>query len=130
MNTAILQDICRRSREYTGLVASLRTPQRGRYKPYAVSGLTEGAEALFLETLCTDFRDADDPTVIICADPKKAAAIRDLLAAAGLRASFYPAREYNFNNMTASHDFENERLSVLSALFGIATGAYEVESTP
>ncbi len=130
MNTAILQDICRRSREYTGLVASLRTPQRGRYKPYAVSGLTEGAEALFLETLCTDFRDADDPTVIICADPKKAAAIRDLLAAAGLRASFYPAREYNFNNMTASHDFENERLSVLSALFGIATGAYEVESAP
>lgn len=58
MNTAILQNIFRRSREYTGLVGSLRTPQRGRYKPYAVSGLTEGAEALFLETLCTDFRDA------------------------------------------------------------------------
>lgn len=130
MNTAILQNIFRRSREYTGLVGSLRTPQRGRYKPYAVSGLTEGAEALFLETLCTDFRDADDPIIIVCADPKKAAEIRDLLAAAGLRTAFYPAREYNFNNMTASHDFENERLSVLSALYGLATGAYVVENVP
>ena len=116
MNTAILQNIFRRSREYTGLVGSLRAPRRGRCKPYAVNGLTEGAEALFLETLCTDFRDADDPTVIICADPKKAARIRDLLGSAGLRTAFYPAREYNFNNMIASHDIENERLSVLSAL--------------
>lgn len=130
MNTAILQDIFRRSREYTGLVASLRAPHRGKYKPFAVSGLTEGAEALFLETLCTDFQDADDPIVIICADPKKAAACRDLLAQTGLRTLFYPAREYNFNNMIASHDFENERLSVLSALYGIATGLYAVEDAP
>lgn len=130
MNTAILQNIFRRNREYTGLVASLRTLQRGRYKPYAINGLAEGAEALFLETLCTDFRNADDPLIIVCADPKKATEIRDLLVSAGLRTALYPTREYNFNNMTASHDFENERLSVLSALYGITTGAYAVEDVP
>ena len=67
---------------------------------------------------------------MICTDDKAAAGYRNLLQAMGVRAALYPTREYNFNNMPASHDFENERLSVLSALYGIATGSYEMPDAP
>jgi len=130
MNYQILKDIFRRSREYDDLVNTLNMPHRGRYKPYYVSGLTEGAERIFLGTFCEDFRDTGDPILLICTDDKTAAGYRNVLQAMGIRAAMYPTREYNFNNMTASHDFENERLSVLAALYGIATGTYEMPDTP
>ena len=130
MNYQILKNIFRRSREYDDLVNTLNMPHRGKYKPYYVSGLTEGAERIFLGTFCEDFRDSGDPILLICTDDKTAAGYRNILQAMGIRAALYPTREYNFNNMTASHDFENERLSVLSALYGIATGTYEMPDTP
>lgn len=130
MNYTILKDIFRRSREYGELVQTLQMPHRGRHKPYYVSGLTEGAERIFLGTFCEDFRDNGDPILLVCTDDKAASGYRDLLQAMGIRAALYPTREYNFNNMTASHEFENERLSVLSALYGIATGAFEMPDTP
>ncbi|MBR4959615.1 MAG: hypothetical protein IKY52_01820 [Clostridia bacterium] len=130
MNYEILKSIFRRSREYDDLVTVLRQPHRGRYRPYYVSGLTEGAQRIFLGTFCEDFRDCGDPVLLVCTDDKEAAANRNLLQAMGVNAALYPTREYNFNNMTASHDFENERLSVLSALYGIATGSYEMPDTP
>ena len=52
MQYQILKDIFRRSREYDDLVNTLNMPHRGRYKPYYVSGLTEGAERIFLGTFC------------------------------------------------------------------------------
>ncbi|MBE6569937.1 MAG: transcription-repair coupling factor [Ruminococcaceae bacterium] len=130
MNIIILQDIFRRSREYTGLVKMLNEPRRGKQRPYYVSGLSEGAEGIFLGAFCRDFSDTGDPILLVCADEKKAAACRGLLENAGLHTAFYPMRDYNFNNMTASHDFENERLIVLSALYGISTGEYEPAETP
>ncbi len=130
MNYPVLKQIFRRSREYDDLVNVLRQPHRGRYRPYYVSGLTEGAERIFLGTFCEDFRDNGDPILLVCTDDKAAAGYRDVLRAMGIRAALYPTREYNFNNMTASHDFENERLSVLAALYGIATGTYEMPDTP
>ncbi len=130
MNYQVLKDIFRRSREYDDLVTVLKQPHRGKHRPYYISGLTEGAERIFLGTFCEDFRDNGDPILLVCADDKTAAGYRDVLLAMGSRAALYPAREYNFNNMTASHDFENERLSVLSALYGIATGLYEMPDTP
>jgi len=130
MNYQILKEIFRRSREYDDLVNVLKQPHRGKYRPYYVSGLTEGAERIFLGAFCEDFRDTGDPLLLVCTDDKAAAGYRNLLQAMGIHAALYPTREYNFNNMTASHDFENERLSVLSALYGIATGSFEMPDSP
>jgi len=130
MQYQILKDIFRRNREYENLTAALRQPHRGRYRPYYVSGLSEGAQRIFLGAFCEDFRAAGDPILLICSDDKAAVSYRNSLSAMGLRAAVYPTREYNFNNITASHDFENERLSVLSALYGIATGEFEMPDSP
>ena len=83
MNYQILKDIFRRSREYDDLVTVLKQPHRGKHRPYYISGLTEGAERIFLGTFCEDFRDNGDPILLVCADDKTAAGYRDVLLAMG-----------------------------------------------
>ena len=42
--------------------------------------------------------------------------LRAMLRRFGLRAAFFIGRDYNFHNITASHDYEHERLEVLFGL--------------
>ena len=118
MNYQLLTEVFRRNREYAGLVERVKSPPFGKRKPIAVHGLTDSAEHIMLTALCEDFRDDDDPLTVVFPDEKRARNYRDFLASLGMNAMVYPARDYNFNNMTASHDYENERLAVLSALYG------------
>jgi len=130
MNYRLLTEIFRRNRDYAGLVSRVVSPPFGKRKPIAVHGLTDSAEIVMLTALCEDFRDDDVPVTVVFPEEKRARNYRDFLRSLGLNALVYPARDYNFNNMTASHDYENERLAVLSALYGITTGAYEVYEKP
>ena len=53
---------------------------------------------------------------------------RDTLERFGLRAEFYSSRDLNLYNITASHDYEHERLRVL---FGLSLGLLDaVITTP
>ncbi len=130
MNYQLLTELFRRNRDYKGLVSEVTSPTFGKRKPLAVHGLTDSAEYVMLTALCEDFKEDDTPLTIVFPEEKRARNYKDFLRSLGMNALVYPARDYNFNNMTASHDYENERLAVLSALYGISTGAYEVEDRP
>lgn len=121
MNYSLLCDIFRKNCEYTDLTAALTAPVYGRRKPYYVSGLTTGAEYVFLQSLSEDFSDKACPIVLLFADEKRASSFRSFLDSCGISAVYFPSREYCFSNVASSHDYEGERLSVLSSLAGITT---------
>ena len=115
MNYKLLTDLFRSGREYGNMVSAIRKAlQSGRHRPVTVTGLSDGAADVFLPALVEDF--ADMCILILTPEEKDAAATAALLQGAGLPALQYPARDYNFNNITSSHDYEHQRLRVLSSL--------------
>ena len=115
MNLSLLTSVFKANREYANMTAALRQQlSSGRYRPMVATGLSEGAADVFLPALAQDF--ADMCVLILSPEERDAAATAAQLASLGLRVLHYPARDYNFNNITSSHDYEHERLQVLSAL--------------
>ena len=119
MNYSLLCDIFRKNREYTSLTAVLTAPVYGKRKPYNVSGLTEGAEQVFLQALAEDFSESGFPPIILFPNEKRAASFCEFLKSCGKNAMFFPSREYCFLNIASSHDYEGERLSVLTSLIDV-----------
>lgn len=119
MNYKLLCGEFRKNRDYAALKKALEAPPYGKRKPYYVSGLSEGAERIFFGSFCEDFGSAESPVVLVFPDEKEAVWYRDYLIQLGISADFFPAREYCFNNVASSHEFESVRLRVLSALIGI-----------
>ncbi|MBQ8368589.1 MAG: transcription-repair coupling factor [Clostridia bacterium] len=119
MNYTFLCDIFRKNREYTSLTAAMTARVWEKRKPYYVSGLTDGSEHIFLQCMAEDFASPDNPLVLLFPEEKKASAFRDFLLSVGVKAAYFPGREYCFSNITSSHETEGERLCVLSALAGI-----------
>ncbi|MBE6599149.1 MAG: transcription-repair coupling factor [Ruminococcaceae bacterium] len=130
MNYHLLTEMFRRNRDYGGLISHLTSPAFGKRNPAAVYGLTDSAEYVMLTAMAEDMRGDDVPVTIVFPEEKRARNYSDFLKSHGIGSMVYPARDYNFNNMTASHDYEHERLSVLSSLYGISTGEYEVYDKP
>ena len=58
-------------------------------------------------------------------DEKEAVRALNILSDLKISAKMYPWRNFNFYDITASHEFEHERLSVLAS---IAEGSCEAES--
>jgi len=129
MNYKFLCNTFRKNREYTGICDALNRAVIGKRKPYYVSGLSDGAEPLFLKSLCEDFGNTYSPVILIFADEKKAVHYRDFFLSAGIIADYFPAREYCFNNVTSSHEYENVRLKVLAALAGLTEGSSVICTT-
>ena len=98
--------------------------------PIAISGLSDGASDATLISLIEDTREVRGkmPATVICADEKECLRIQKLLTQFGLRAGFYLNRDLNFYNITASHEYEHERIKVL---FGILNSELDaVITTP
>ncbi len=115
MNTALLTSLFRENREYATLLEAIRSSfVRGRFRPLEATGLSEGAQSIFLTALAEDLND--QCLLILTPEEKEAATTAAMLQEAGIPAMHFPARDYNFNNLTASHEYEHERLCVLSAL--------------
>ena len=122
MNRTLLCDVLRKSREYSQFIKSLNTPfGKNIYRPGLAEGLSDGAFQLFCQTLAADTVGGKigryNRLLIICPEDKEASRLTDFLRDMDIPAVFYPARDYNFSNVTSSHDFEHERLSVLCSLF-------------
>ncbi len=107
-------------REYDLFKRALVKPYgKGTFRPSLAEGLSDGAFQLFMLTLAKDLECREltyNRLLVICPDEKEASRLSDHLASCGARAVFYPAKDFNFNNVTASHDIEHERLSVLCTL--------------
>ncbi len=110
-----LTDSVRADGEYRQLLEAIQTQRKSRPKPIMASGLCDGATDLLCAALAEDVTAAL-PALILCAEEKDCISMRGVLSALGIRALFYPARELNFHNITASREFEQARLAVLLAL--------------
>lgn len=113
--------------EYRELRAGLGAAFDGQRRPAVAAGLCDGAADALLIALLGDFRDKG-PALILLPEEKECVRLQHLLAAFGVRAAFFAARDLTFYNITASHEYEQERLSVLWGLLG---GHYDaVLTTP
>ena len=86
--------------------------------PIAISGLSDGASDAALISLIEDTKEKRGkmPATVICADEKECLRLQKLLTQFGFQAGFYLNRDLNFYNITASHEYEHERLKVLFAI--------------
>ena len=127
---SILNECIRSDPEYLQLLTTARRNFRDNPLPILASGLCEGATDAFLVTLIEDTKKERDgaPAIILCPEEKDCVKVLGLLEGSGIRAAFYMARDLTFYNITASHEYEHERLRVLS---GLLSGDFDaVVTTP
>ena len=127
---SILTQTIRKDTEYLQLLRTLERDFTAKPLPIVASGLCEGATEIFLAALLEDSRRArgNRCALILCPEEKDCVHLAATLERFGLRTGFYMARDLTFYNITASHEYEHERLHVLS---GLLNGAYDaVVTTP
>ncbi len=128
----ILTDLIRLDREYGELCTLSKKNFKVRSLPIVASGLSGGAQDALCISLCRDTADERRegsrraPVLYVCAEEKECRELSERYARFGLRTAFYLARDLTFYNITASHEFEHERLMVLS---GILCGEYDIVFT-
>ena len=123
-------DFVRADKEYSQLLdAVLKTKNARTPLPLLVSGLCEGATDAVYASLISDIKAKDKRTaLLICSDEKECVRVRAFLKKQGFAVGFFISRDLTFYNITASHEYEHERLKVLS---GILDGQYDaVVTTP
>ena len=130
----VLTDLIRLDREYGQLCSLVCKSFRDKSLPIVTSGLSGGsADALSL-CLCQDTeaqrsgaaRSGKVPVLIVCSEEKECRRLCEAYSSFGYSCAFFTSRDLTFYNITASHEFEHERLRVLS---GIISGEYDIVFT-
>ncbi len=126
----LLTDCVRGDGEYAQLLRVLGNAKTARTSlPVLVTGLCDGAADATYVSLLEDLKKSDRrPALLICPEEKECVRLRTLLEQFGIRCAFYVGRDLTFYNITASHEYEHERLRVLSGLLEDAWDA--VVTTP
>ena len=134
---SILNQAIRLDKEYRALLHTAELAFAA-VKPLkiAASGLCDGAADAAYVSLIEDLKRRREEgarglsdaraALIVCAEEKDCVRTCDMLSRFGLRAVFFGARDLNFHNITASHDYEHERLEVL---FGLRQGTLDIVLT-
>lgn len=117
-------DLIRRDPEYAQLLDAVKLDFRESPLPILVSGLSEGATLSFLSAILEDLKvlRRDEIPLLLCPDEKEGRALSAFLYSQGIASLLYPSRDLTFYHMTASHEYEQERLSVLSAILDGTAG--------
>ena len=85
--------------------------------PIVINGLSGGASSAYLvESVLEAVRISGTPALIVCGSEAERERVFSLLTSGGVNAVQYKPRDLVFYNISASHDLERERLSVLSDL--------------
>ncbi len=123
----ILNDCIRIDTEYRHFIRTLKSDFRDKPLPILASGLCDGAADAFLLSALEDSRAFRNGTaLLLCPEKKDCIRIVSMLEREGCAAAFFPARDLTFYHITASHEYEHERLRVLA---GLAAGDYEIVVT-
>ena len=122
---SILTASIRSDPEYAQLLQTVERDFRVEPLPVAVSGICDGASDALLVSLVEDTAKVrkGEPALLICPEEKECVRLLSLLERFGLHAGFFMGRDLTFYYMTASHEYEHERLKTLSGLLG---GDYDV----
>ncbi len=127
-NMKKFMSLIRHDGEYAASIDALRCEcGKSEPRPIAINGLSGGAMASYLVEALTDaIQISGKCAVVICGSDTERERIFSLLTDAGIKALQYKSRDFVFYNISASHELERERLSVLSA---IASGTVSVVVT-
>ena len=99
--------------------------------PILVSGLSDGARAVFYTAVIRRIREKYKlPALILVSDEKEGLKLFNALSELALKPLSYPLRDFVFHNITASREYEHERLKALSALAAEESGYDCVIATP
>ena len=109
-------------REYRQLRADLGAALGARSLPFAACGLCDGAAEGLMHTLLREFCDKG-AALCILPEEKECNRLLSVFSQYGLRAAFYTARDLTFYNITASHEYEYDRIRVL---WGLQRGDFDV----
>lgn len=121
---SILTSGIRNDPEYRQLLRTVEQDFRSNPLPILASGLCDGAsEALTVSLLEDTVSLRKGCALILCPEEKDCVQLCGILEHFGLRAGFFMARDLTFYNMTASHEYEHERLHVL---YGLLNDDYDV----
>lgn len=102
-------------REYRQLCEAL-AERRRKPLPHLCTGLSEGARTFLYAALCEDRRQTNTPMLVILPSEKEVNKLSAALSDWGLNCKPYMLRDYMLRSITASHEYEHERLSVLYAI--------------
>lgn len=111
--------LIRRDKEYGAISLALKEQYEsaGRALPLLIHGLSGGAQDAFLSEMVGDARSLSRaPVLLLTENEETRDAVFAVLAKTSLRVRAFPGRDYHFHTVTASHDQERERLSVLYAV--------------
>ena len=117
MNKEILQGI-RCTAAYERMVLRFKELYSAKMKlPLLVDGVSEGALYSLLYSLREDIGGlTKQPVLILVGEERRANKLNEFFKSVGVKSEFYPVRDFNFYDMTASHELEYERLRVLSGV--------------
>jgi len=131
MSFSILTDSIRQDGEYRQLLRVVKAlGNMANPQPVLLTGLCEGAADATYVSLIEDIRagGAKAPVLLICPEEKECVRLKVFLEQYGIKTGFFVGRDLTLYNITASHEYEHERLKVLS---GILEGRYDaIVTTP
>ena len=111
----LIRDCFEHSGEYVALREDLRAALGARSLPFLATGLCESAADGLMVSLLSSLPQTA-PALILLPDEKACVRLVELLREHGLRAAYYTQRDLNFYNVTASHEYEHDRIRVLFSL--------------
>ncbi len=113
----VIKELFRGIGEYQALLQSRREMIKyEKARPLLATGLSDGARYALYACLCEDTADdCGKPALIICGDEKEALKINTALTELGLSCLSYPERDFSLRNVSCSHEYEQERIGVLTA---------------
>ncbi len=123
MKTILTQTICA-DREYIQLLGAIKAQFKSpKALPILINGLCEGATDAMLTALLEDLPQDGRCALIVCSEERDCVRLNAMLRRFGKKSAFYVGRDLTFYHITASHEYEHERLDVL---FGLLSGELEV----
>ena len=104
-------------KEFDQIMKSIADRRHEAAHPIQVSGLADGARTVFYAAVIRRIREKYGmPAIMVTADEKDGLKLFNALSELGLKPLVYPLRDFVFHNITASREYEHERLRALSAL--------------
>lgn len=113
----VIKDLFRTVNEYKALLAARNDMIKyEKERPILATGLSDGGRYALYACLCEDAaKQSGKPSLILCGDEKEAMKISAALSELGLVCLTYPERDFSLMNVACSHEYEQERIGVLTA---------------
>ena len=124
---SVFTDCIRQEKDYPELLRAIEKEfSSANTLPLLVTGLCDGASDAMLLSLVSDVSEKHGCFLMICSEEKECIRIRELFRSCGKRAAAFLPRDFNFYNISASHDYEHERISVLA---GLLSSSFDIITT-